>query len=115
MKLILAIVAKECCHDAEEALLKEGFYITRLAATGGFLKHKKTVLLCGCEKERVERLIEIMREYCGTHERLAPSAFMPEAARFSVQPIKVDVGGGVLFILKTEEEHEKIVNGEKNA
>ena len=56
MKLITAIVNKEDSKNVCNQLLKNKFYVTRLATTGGFLMAGNMTLLICTEDEKVERL-----------------------------------------------------------
>lgn len=51
MKLILAIVNNEDSAIAASALTKEGFLVTKLSTTGGFLMVGNTTFLIGTEEE----------------------------------------------------------------
>ena len=49
MKMITAIVNKEDAKSVTRALIEEGFSITRLSTTGGFLMAGNVTLLIGLE------------------------------------------------------------------
>ena len=55
MKLILAIMSNDDAPTASTALNKEGYSVTRLATTGGFLRAGNTTLIIGCEDEKVDK------------------------------------------------------------
>ena len=57
MKLILAILSNDDSPVASNALNKNGFSVTKLATTGGFLRAGNTTLIIGCEDEKVEAAI----------------------------------------------------------
>ena len=63
MKLILAILSNDDSPVASNALNKNGFSVTKLATTGGFLRAGNTTLIIGCEDEKVEAAIDIIKEY----------------------------------------------------
>ena len=90
MKLILAIVNNEDTARATEALMKSGFFVTRLSTTGGFLMMGNTTLLIGTEEERVQMAIGILRQHCTT--RTQPGSKIRQA-----EPITV--GGATVFVL----------------
>lgn len=52
MKLILAILSNDDSPVASNALNKNGFSVTKLATTGGFLRAGNTTLIIGCEDEK---------------------------------------------------------------
>ena len=91
MKLILAIVNNEDTPRATDALMKAGFFVTRLSTTGGFLLMGNTTLLIGTDEERVEMAIGILRQHCTTRT-MPPSGGLRRS-----EP--VTVGGATVFVL----------------
>ena len=71
MKLITAIVNKEDSKNVCNQLLKNKFYVTRLATTGGFLMAGNMTLLICTEDEKVDDCIGIIpfkMKYLGWYE-----------------------------------------------
>ena len=64
MKLITAIVNKEDSKNVCNQLLKNKFYVTRLATTGGFLMAGNMTLLICTEDEKVDDCIGIISQCC---------------------------------------------------
>lgn len=64
MKLIIAIVPSSDSDNVIQALIQDGFRVTRIASTGGFLRRGSTTLLIGVEDEQVESAIEVIRSSC---------------------------------------------------
>ena len=62
MKLVFAIVNDQDGSKVLEALNKEGFSVTKLATTGGFLKVGNMTLIIGTEEDKVQRVIDIVKE-----------------------------------------------------
>ena len=52
MKLVMAIVKDDDSFNIMNALNIEGFSVTKLASTGGFLKVGNTTLICGVEMKK---------------------------------------------------------------
>ncbi len=69
MKMITAIIEERDGDRTIKALNKEGFYCTKLAATGGFLKKSNLTILIGCEDEAVNSAIEIIKREAGSRAR----------------------------------------------
>ena len=67
MKLITAIVNKEDSKNVCNELIKAKFYVTRLATTGGFLMAGNVTILIGVDEEKVQTVIDIIREH--SHSR----------------------------------------------
>ena len=53
MKLIIAIVQDEDASRLIGHLMNDGFSVTKLATTGGFLRAGNTTLLVGVEDEKL--------------------------------------------------------------
>jgi uncharacterized protein YaaQ len=67
MKLLLFVVEGGSADASVNALVEQGFRVTQLASTGGFLRKGNTTLLVGVEDAAVDRAAEVMR-------RAAPGA-----------------------------------------
>jgi len=61
MKLIIAIVQTADSADVANALLEQGFRVTKLASTGGFLRRGSTTMLIGVEDDQVEEVINTIK------------------------------------------------------
>ena len=100
MKLIIAIVQDEDANRLVSALMNEGFGVTKLATTGGFLRAGNITLLIGTEEERVDECIEIMRKCCSQHTQLINPASVNYADQlFSPAPVSITIGGATVFVL----------------
>ena len=60
MKLILAIVSNDDSGAVSSALTREGFSVTKLATTGGFLMAGNTTFISGVEDAKVDAVIGII-------------------------------------------------------
>ena len=85
------------------ALNKEGFFVTKLSTTGGFLMVGNTTLLIGTEDDRVDRIKAILRELCPTRKQLNPStASLGRGLKNNSLGDEVQVGGATMFVLGVE-------------
>ncbi len=64
MKLILAIVKDIDDGPVITQLVSQGFRVTRVASTGGFLRRGNVTLLIGVEPDRLETAINLLHESC---------------------------------------------------
>ncbi len=99
MKLITAIINKrdsgEVCHSLSEA----GFYFTKIATSGGFLRTGNVTLLIGIEDEKVEGALGIIRKNSAQRVEAVPDAPYGESVSFiTPSPVTVPVGGATVFI-----------------
>ena len=101
MKLILAIIQTADEADTVQSLNKEGFFVTKLSTTGGFLKAKNTTLLIGTDNAKVDAVIAILKKHAGHRMQLSPVSggdmriFNPAGANM----VEVPAGGCVVFIV----------------
>ena len=103
MKLILAIVSNDDALTVSDSLNNEGYHVTRLSTTGGFLRAGNTTLICGTEDEKVERAIEIIGSESKRRTEVVPTTASFESGHFSSYPIEVQVGGATIFVLNVED------------
>lgn len=104
MKLVLAIVQEKDSGRLMDALTEAGFQATLLASTGGFLRSGNATVLIGVEDGSVERVLDVVRRTCRTREQLmspVPPLVEPADA-YAAYPVKVQVGGAVVFVLAVE-------------
>jgi uncharacterized protein YaaQ len=61
MKLIIFVTDDNHADASVDALVEQGFRVTRLATTGGFLRRGNTTLLVGVEDTQIERAHDLVR------------------------------------------------------
>lgn len=105
MKLIYVIVRNIDSSHVIEALNKKGFYITKLASTGGFLREGNTTLMIGTESPKVDEVIDIVKKECGQRKQIYSSTI--GAGEFSAMNTVVNVGGATIFVTDVD-RYEKI-------
>jgi len=106
MKLIIAIVQDEDSSKLISRLMQDGFSVTKLATTGGFLKAGNTTLLLGVEEERMQEAVHVIETVCKSRKQItsAPSALSGMAhGEYTTYPVEVTVGGATMFILSIEQ------------
>ena len=64
MKLIIAIIPDTVTDDSSLALTGQGYRVTRIASTGGFLRRGNSTLLIGVEDDQVDNNYQIGRASC---------------------------------------------------
>ena len=62
MKLVLTIVNDQDSEAVLSELIDKEFRVTRIASTGGFLRRGNTTLIIGVEEEKVDQVIEVIRQ-----------------------------------------------------
>ncbi len=106
MKLIHAIIQSSDSNNVIELLTKEGFSVTKLATTGGFLRKGNTTLLIVTEESKVKQVIEIVKKECGERKQVKynlPYSENPSMLSGMLVPVTVDVGGATIFVVDVEQ------------
>lgn len=100
MKLIIAIVNSDDSSAVSSALNKDGFFVTKMSTTGGFLRKGNTTLFIGTDDDKVDRVVEIIRTHAKKRVEKEPTVPPTEMGEFFT-PIMVDVvvGGATVFVL----------------
>ena len=100
MKLILAILHNDDSPSVTSALTREGYYVTCLLTTGGFLLVGNSTSLIGTEDTRVERAIAIPEKFCTTNTEVKKQdvAYGSGLNPYSL-PETVSVGEATVIIL----------------
>jgi uncharacterized protein YaaQ len=68
VKLIIAIVWDKDAGSVIERLVAQDYRVTRVASTGGFLRRGMVTLLIGVADQRVQSVIDMLREMCSPPE-----------------------------------------------
>lgn len=106
MKLGVIVVHNRDRNRLTESLLKAGFKFTVIGSTGGFLREGNSTILTGCEDDQIDTLKAIVSDNCQAREQmvnLAPYESTPATTGFMAAPVKVPVGGAVLFVMPVDE------------
>ncbi len=105
MKLVLAIVNNEDSAVVASALTAEGYFVTKLSTTGGFLMIGNTTLLIGTDDDKVENIKEILKKHSSTRTAVNPThAAYGCGLSNDGLPDEVKVGGATYFVLNVEEQ-----------
>ena len=62
MKLMFIIVRDIDGDNVLQTLVGDGYRVTRVASTGGFLRHGNATLMTGVEDEKVQSVIELLQK-----------------------------------------------------
>lgn len=101
MKLVLAIVNKDDSTTVSSALTREGFSVTKLATTGGFLMAGNTTFLVGVDDSRVDEVLKVVEKHSKRRTQMMPSNLYDNAA-YTAIPVEISVGGATVFVLNIE-------------
>ncbi|MBI1755558.1 MAG: cyclic-di-AMP receptor [Fimbriimonas ginsengisoli] len=107
MKLVVCVVHCRDKGKITDELVRSGFKFTIVGSTGGFLREGNATLLIGVEDAEVDKVLEIAHQHCQAREQVVnvmPFEVAPTGA-FLPSPVKVPVGGAVVFVVNVEQFH----------
>ncbi|MDR2571336.1 MAG: cyclic-di-AMP receptor [Oscillospiraceae bacterium] len=107
MKMILAVIDKDDSSGVISNLSKEGFRVTTLSTTGGFLRAGNVTILVGVEDEKTQDVISIIKEHSRSRSRQMPALTGNEASFIAPMAVEVSVGGATIFVMNVE-QFEKV-------
>lgn len=100
MKLVLAIIQQEDWRKIREIFVEKNLPLTFFKSRGGFLQETSITLLTAVEDERLEEVMTVLRENCKEREKvIIPPIPSIELLRSIPMPVKIKVGGAVVFVL----------------
>jgi uncharacterized protein YaaQ len=105
MKLVYAIVNKDDSKAVLSHLTRSGYYVTKLASTGGFLgSGNNTFMICD-DDEKIDNIIETIRKYSRKRTQYLPSndTVIQGVSAPATAPLEVTVGGATIIV--TEVTH----------
>ena len=108
MKLIIAIVQDEDAGRLVSQLMNDGFGVTKLATTGGFLRAGNTTLLVGVDDSKLQTVMGIIEKICKSRKQMASQtptmgSGVSAGGMFAQFPLEVMVGGATVFVLTVDQ------------
>jgi uncharacterized protein YaaQ len=98
MKMIVSIVNSSDARGLTDALMRQGYRATTISTTGGFLRQGNATLLIGAEDDKVDDVLEIIRDNClARTEHVYPSP--PVIGTYMPAAVDVPTAGAVVFVL----------------
>jgi uncharacterized protein YaaQ len=100
MKLIYAIVNRDDSKAVLSHLTRAGYYVTKLATTGGFLGSGNTTFMICDEDEKIDDIIDVIRKYSRKRTQYLPTndTIMQGVTAPASAPIEVTVGGATIIV-----------------
>ena len=105
MKLVLAIIHDEDAFHVMDLLNENGYSVTKLASTGGFLRSGNTTLITGVDDKQVQSVCDIIEKTCKSRKLMsaASTPHISTSEGYIPYPIEVTVGGATVFILEVDQ------------
>ena len=102
MKMLIAILNADDASAVIQNLMKEGYSVTRLSTTGGFLRAGNVTILIGVKDDRVQAVIDIIGKYSKSRKQVIPTTSEAGINFYPSMPVEVTVGGATIFVLNVE-------------
>ena len=77
-------------------------HLTKLAPTGGFLMAGNVTILVGVDAEKVQEVIDIIKEHSHSRKQMIPSTMERNYGYCPSVPVEVTVGGATIFVVDIE-------------
>ena len=103
MKLIIAIVNSEDASAVLSELTGQGFSVTKLATSGGFLRAGNVTMMIGVEEEQVQKALSVIEEFSSRRKQQVPVNSTYIGDSMITVPVEVTVGGATVFVLDVEQ------------
>lgn len=102
MKMIIAILNADDASTVVQNLMKNGFSVTKLSTTGGFLRAGNVTVLIGVDNSKVQDVIDIISTYSKSRKQLIPTTSEAGINFYPSMPVEVTVGGATIFVLDVD-------------
>ncbi len=102
MKLIFAIINHDDAHTVIQRLTQEGYPVTKLATTGGFLQVGNVTILIGVEEDKLQGALDVIGKYSNSRRQVIPTSSEMGLGFYAAMPVEVTVGGATVFVLNVE-------------
>ena len=107
MKMIIAILNADDAPTVINSLMKNGFSITKLATTGGFLRTGNVTVLLGVDDDKVETALSVIKSNSHSRKQMIPNTSELGIGFFPSVPVEISIGGATVFVMDVE-RFEKI-------
>ena len=103
MKLIIAIVHDDDATKVVKELNNQGFRVTRMCSSGGFLKAGNTTLMIGIDEDGVDKVLSVIESKSKARKETVNTAMTSAGAMgYMSYPIEVTVGGATVFVINVD-------------
>jgi uncharacterized protein YaaQ len=69
MKLMFVIIRDVDGENIIQTLVDQGYRVTRVASTGGFLRRGNVTLMLGVESDKVQAVLDLLHANCSPAEK----------------------------------------------
>lgn len=102
MKMIIAILNADDAPIVMQNVIKEGFSVTKLSTSGGFLRAGNVTVLIGTSEEKVQDVIDVIGKYSKSRKQIIPTTAEAGMNFYPAMPVEVLVGGATIFVMDVD-------------
>jgi uncharacterized protein YaaQ len=103
MKLIVATIQDQDADRVISSLTEQGYRVTRLGTTGGFLQQGNTTLLTGVDDNAIAPAMNILTTHSQRRTQYMPMATGAAPNGVALYNyVEVEVGGATVFVLDVD-------------
>lgn len=103
MKLVIAIISNTDIEHVLAATSREGFFATRIATVGQFLKTGHTAIFVGTQEEKLDLLFDIIKKNVTKRTIKTHGVTSTVEGSLLKAPIDVEENGAVAFVIDVEQ------------
>ncbi len=105
MKLVLCVAHNRDRNRLADELVQAGYKFTLFDSIGGFLREGNVTFMVGVDDEQLDSIVAMVQSNCCVREQIVN--WMPldasAAGALMTSPVKVPVGGAVIFVVNVEQ------------
>ena len=83
-------------------LVRESFRFTLINSSGNVTQEAEICLLVGFDHGRLQRLLEVVREYCRTYKKYIPAQSFFQVEQASFPMLEAQLGGAQFHVMNVD-------------
>lgn len=103
MKLVVIVTQDYDAPHLIRAMIDDGFRVTQVSTSGGFLRSGNTTLIAGIDDLRLGALLKLVKSHCGERvEVVRPTGMADFEEWYPPDQLQVQIGGATMFVFEVE-------------
>jgi uncharacterized protein YaaQ len=101
MKMVMTVIQADDAGQINDALVRAGHRVTRMATTGGWLRRENATFLLGVEDEKLEEVLAILQQK-GQRRKAYMTTPLDMLGTVDGETFEVEIGGATIFVIDIE-------------
>ncbi|MBN1876215.1 MAG: cyclic-di-AMP receptor [Anaerolineae bacterium] len=102
-KMVMVVVPRAQADRVMDALITAGYSATFTESRGGMLRQAQIMMFIAAKAEKVEDVLNIIRNYCHTKVEVGGDAASYDSSLDRKQPATAEVGWATVFVWDLEQ------------